>query len=413
MHVLSGVEAMLASLSNRPMRAHLARRQSSTYRFGAMAAVLCSGLMLPNPAAAEIVIGTVGPMAGQYSSFGTQMRAGAEKAVEHINAAGGVNGEMLRLEVADDGCSENGAIAAANQMVGKDAVFVAGHFCSVSSIPAAQVYHDNGIVQISPASSDPRYTEEAPGPGILRVRPRNDMQGSVAGEVLSLMYPGGTIGIVHDRSTYGEGLATRVRQALYGAGIVETFFIGFDSKDVDYNDLVERMRGPDLDAVYFGGYHTEAGLLIREMREQGIDAVMLGGDTLVTDEFWTIAGEAGEGTLMTFATDARNLESARELVLDFETDGTDPIGFTLYTYAAVKVWADAANAAGSTEVEAVAEALRDRTFETAVGPIAFDEKGDITAPDFDWYEWSNGRYGPWAAPEPEPEADEAAATESQ
>ena len=391
----------------------LAHRRFRSTRPGAVVAALCASLLIAKPVAAEIVVGTVGPMAGQYSSFGAQMRAGAEKAVEHINAAGGVNGETVRLEVADDRCSEDGAIAAANQMVGKGAVFVAGHFCSVASIPAAQIYHDNGIVQISPASSDPRYTEEAPGPGILRIRPRNDMQGTVAGQVLSLMYPAGTIAILHDRSTYGEGLATRVRQALYGAGIVEALFVGFDSKDVDYTDLVERMRGPELDAVYFGGYHTEAGLLVREMRAQGIDAVMLGGDTLLTDEFWTIAGEAGEGTLMTFATDARNLQSARELVLEFETDGTDPIGFTLYTYAAVKVWAEAANAAGSTDADAVAEALRAQTFETAVGPIAFDDKGDITEPDFDWYEWSNGRYQPWAAPEPEPDTDGAGAAESQ
>jgi branched-chain amino acid transport system substrate-binding protein len=134
----------------------------------------------------------------------------------------------------------------------------------------------------------------------------------------------------------------------------------------------------------------------------------------VTDEFWTIAGESGEGTKMTFATDARNIPSARELVLDFETDGTDPIGFTLYTYAAVKIWADAANAAGSTNVDAVAKALRSRRFDTAVGPISFDEKGDINEPDFDWYEWSNGRYGPWAAPEPElPDEPESASTDGE
>jgi branched-chain amino acid transport system substrate-binding protein len=389
----------LSSLRNDAGRSHRCHKP-----LGLAFAIMTSlGLVASQPANAEIVIGTVGPMAGQYSSFGSQMRAGAEKAVEHINQAGGVNGQMLRLEVGDDGCSEDGAIAAANQMVGKGAVFVAGHFCSVASIPAAQVYHDNEIIQISPASSDPRYTDQAPGPGILRIRPRNDMQGTAAGEVLSLLYPSGTIGIVHDRSTYGEGLAVRVRQAMYGAGMVEAFFIGFDTKDVDYVDLVERMRGRDLDAVYFGGYHTEAGLLVREMREQGIEADFIGGDTLLTDEFWTIAGEAGQGAKMTFATDARNIPSARELVLDFETDGTDPIGFTLYTYAAVKVWADAANAAGSTDVEAVARALRSRSFDTAVGTIRFDENGDITEPDFDWYEWSNGRYGPWAAPEPEVE----------
>ena len=380
---------------------------------GALALGFLLAMSAAAPARAEIVIGTVGPMAGQYSSFGAQMRNGATKAVEDINAAGGVNGEMLRLEVADDGCTQDGAIAAANQMVGMKAVFVAGHFCSASSIPAAQVYHDNGIVQISPASSDPRLTEFAPGPGILRVRPRNDMQGTAAGEALALMFPGGKIAIVHDRSTYGEGLAVRARQALYDKGIVESLFIGFDTKDVNYTDLVERMRGRDLDAVYFGGYHTEGAQLVREMRAQAIDAVFMGGDTLLTDEFWTIAGDAAEGTLMTFATDPRAIPSARDLVTEFETSGIDPIGFTLYTYAAVRIWAEAAGAAGTTEAAAVARALRAKPFETAVGTIAFDEKGDLTRPDFDWYEWQSGDYVPWAAPEPEAPAASGSSGQNQ
>ena len=111
-------------------------------------------------------------MTGQYASFGAQMKAGAEQAVADINAAGGVLGQKLVLEVGDDACDPKQAVAVANQLAGKGVAFVAGHFCSGSSIPASAVYAEAGIVQISPASTNPKFTDERPGPGVVpRLRP--------------------------------------------------------------------------------------------------------------------------------------------------------------------------------------------------------------------------------------------------
>ena len=127
------------------------------------------GLFAAAPAAADISIAVAGPMTGQYASFGEQMKAGAEQAVADINATGGVNGEMLKLVVGDDACDPKQAVAVANQFAGSGVKFVAGHFCSGSSIPASAVYADEGIIEISPASTNPTYTDERPGPGIFRV----------------------------------------------------------------------------------------------------------------------------------------------------------------------------------------------------------------------------------------------------
>ncbi|MBU2534068.1 MAG: branched-chain amino acid ABC transporter substrate-binding protein, partial [Alphaproteobacteria bacterium] len=124
--------------------------------------------------AQEIPIATIGPMTGQYASFGAQMKAGAEQAVADINAAGGVNGKKLKLIVEDDACDPKQAVAAAGKLAAQKVALVAGHFCSGSSIPASNVYAEEGIVQISPASTYPKLTDERAGPNVYRVCGRDD-----------------------------------------------------------------------------------------------------------------------------------------------------------------------------------------------------------------------------------------------
>ena len=173
--------------------------------------------LMASTASADITIATAGPMTGQYASFGEQMKAGAEAAVRDINAAGGVLGQMLKLEVGDDACDPKQAVAVANQMVNKGVVFMAGHFCSGSSIPASAVYDEEGIIQISPASTNPKLTDEG-GPGVFRVCGRDDQQGEVAGSFLAHQYAGKNIAIVHDKTAYGKGLADATKSVLEGKG---------------------------------------------------------------------------------------------------------------------------------------------------------------------------------------------------
>jgi branched-chain amino acid transport system substrate-binding protein len=152
------------------------------------------------------------------------------------------------------------------------------------------------------------------------------------------------------------------------------------------------MKAEGVEVVYVGGYHTEAGLIIRQAHEQGYKPQLISGDALVTDEYWKITGDAGEGTLMTFSPDPRKIEMAAPVVEKFRAGGYEPEGYTLYTYGAIQAWAQAAEKAGSTDTEALIKALRSNQFDTVLGPIGFDENGDVTAPGYVWYVWKNGQY---------------------
>ncbi|WP_372422150.1 branched-chain amino acid ABC transporter substrate-binding protein [Salinarimonas chemoclinalis] len=344
------------------------------------------------PASAEIVIAVAGPMTGQYASFGEQLRLGAEMAVEQINDAGGVNGEMLRLVVGDDACDPRQAVNVANQFAGEGVVFVAGHFCSGSSIPASAVYSEEGIIQISPASTNPAFTDDRPGPGIYRVCGRDDKQGVVAGGYLAENFPEGNVAVLHDRTAYGQGLAEETRKAMEEAGVTPRMFEAFTPGERDYSALVSRLNAEGIGAVYIGGYHTEAGLILRQMREQGLEAQMVSGDALVTDEFWSITGDLGNGVMMTFSPDPRKYESAAEVVAAFSERGVNPEGYVLYTYAAIQAWQAAVEAAGTTDFDAVVSALDEGVFDTVLGEIDFNDVGDPTEASYVWYVWEDGTY---------------------
>ncbi len=345
--------------------------------------------------AEDIVVATAGPITGQYASFGEQMKRGAEQAVADINAAGGVLGKMLKLEVGDDACDPKQARAVAEDLVSKDVIFVAGHFCSSSSIPASEVYAEAGVLQMTPASTNPAFTEGAAEKGwktVFRTCGRDDAQGIVAGRYIAEKYAGKNVAILHDKSTYGKGIADETKKAMNAAGLQEAMYEAINQGDKDYSALISKMKAGNIDVIYAGLYHTEAGLIIRQAREQGLKAQMISEDALVTNEFWTIAGDAGEGTLMTFAPDPRNLATAKDAVAKFKAQGFDPEGYTLYTYAALQVWAKAVEQAGTTDAAKLGEVLRANSYETVLGTLDFNDKGDIVDAQYVFYVWSKGQY---------------------
>jgi branched-chain amino acid transport system substrate-binding protein len=343
------------------------------------------------PASAEVLIATAGPMTGQYAAFGDQMKRGAEAAVRDINAAGGVLGEKLALEIGDDACDPKQAVAVANQLVNKGVVFVAGHFCSSSSIPASDVYAEEGVLQISPASTNPQLTERGLA-NVFRVCGRDDQQGAFAASYVVEKKLGSKIAVLHDKSAYGKGLADEFVKGLKAKGVEPAMYEAITQGDKDFSALITKMKDAGIDLVYLGGYHTEAGLIVRQMRDQGLAARFMSGDALVTDEFWQITGDAGQGTLMTFSPDPRKNPAAAEVVKRFQEEGYDPEGYTLYTYAAIQVFAQAAEKAGSRDLEALINVLRNETFDTVLGTIDFDEKGDVTGSNYTMYVWDKGQY---------------------
>jgi branched-chain amino acid transport system substrate-binding protein len=162
----------------------------------------------------------------------------------------------------------------------------------------------------------------------------------------------------------------------------------------DYSQLVEKLQAADIEVIYVGGYTVETGLMVRQARDRDYTAQFVSGDALTNEEFWLITGQAGEGTLGTFGPDPRTYEAAASVVARFRDKGFEPSGYTLHTYAAVQSWAQATQKAGSLAVDKVIEALRHEQFDTVLGEISFNDKGDVTAPGYIWYMWKNGKYIP-------------------
>jgi branched-chain amino acid transport system substrate-binding protein len=339
-----------------------------------------------------IPIAVVAPVTGQYASFGAQLKNGGEVAVADINEAGGVLGKKLGLSVGDDACDPKQAVAVANQITGSGVALVAGHYCSGSSIPASKVYAESDVVQISPASTNPALTDDRAGPNIYRVCGRDDQQGGVAGKYLAEHFGDKNIAIIHDKTAYGKGLADETKKALNAAGKQEAMYEAITAGEKDYSALVSKLKQASIDVLFLGGYHTEAGLIVRQLRDQGMTTILMGGDALVTQEYWSITGPAGEGTLMTFSPDPRKNPAAAEVVQRFKDKGIEPEGYVLYTYAAIQAWKQAVEKAASVAAADVVKALNDTEFDTVIGTFRFNEKGDPNLPPYAVYRWSDGGY---------------------
>eukprot|EP01037_Dinobryon_pediforme_P005712 gene5712-5775_t len=359
--------------------------------FAGAAALALVGVVAAAPASAQIKIGTAGPITGSNATFGAQLKAGAEQAVADINAKGGVLGKKLELSIGDDACDPKQAVSVANKFAADKVVFVAGHFCSSSSIPASKVYLEEGILQITPASTNPKLTDEG-GWNTFRTCGRDDQQGAVAGAYIAKEFKGRKVAVLHDNTAYGKGLADETKKAMNKAGVKEALYSAYVPGERDYSAIVSRMKQAGIELIYIGGYHTETGLIIKQAKQQGMNVSVMGGDALVTNEFWQIAGEQGEGTLMTFPSDPRRRPTAQAVVKEFAAKKIDPEGYVLYAYAAVEIWAKAAEKAKTTDAKKVAEVLKAGKWDTVLGPISYDKKGDVTVSDYVFYIWHNGAY---------------------
>lgn len=357
------------------------------------AALAAATMLTALPAFADTVVGLVAPLTGPNAVFGEQMRRGAEMAVADINAKGGLLGQKLVLINLDDASNPSQGVAIANKLATQHGVAAFGNFNSAVSIPSSKVFADEGIVMISPASTNPQLTEQG-FTTVFRTCGRDDQQGDVASAWLLKNHKDGKVAVIHDQTTYGRGLAEATRKALNKGGKKETMFDAVNVGDRDMSALVTKMKDAGINVVYFGGLHTEAGLLIRQMADAGLKAVFMSGDGTVNQEFWNIAGASAEGALVTFGNEYRDKPEAADVVKRFRTAGFEPEAYTLYTYAAVQVWAGAAIKAKTVDADKVSASIRDGAYTTVIGPLSFDAKGDRKVTDYVVYRWSAGKYTP-------------------
>ena len=367
-----------------------------TKRFLALAVLANLAMVLP--AHAEIEIAWAGPSTGGSASVGLQHQNGVKQAVADINAAGGILGEQIKLVLEDDAGDPKQAVSVANRIASSGIRFVVGHGNSGNSIPASEVYADAGILQITPSSTNPVFTDRGLW-NVFRTCGRDDQQGAVAGRYLLQQYADKKVFIIHDKTQYGRGLVDEVKKTVNAGGLTEVAFEGVNVGEKDYSALVLKIKSSGADVVYFGGLYTEAGLILRQMRDASLGIPLIGGDSVLAAEFPQIAGPEGEGTLVTFAPDARKNPAAKQVMERLAANQIPAEGFTLYGYAAVQVLAQAIEATKKAEPKAVAEYMHSgATFDTVIGPLTYDSKGDITRLDFVFYKLQNGAFEEVANP---------------
>ncbi len=356
---------------------------------------LASGiaLFLAGPSQAEFKLAMGGPITGPSAATGAQMKNGVDQAAADINAAGGILGQKVTVEYGDDVSDPKQGVSIANKFAADGVKFVVGHYNSGVTMPASEVYAENGILQITPASTNPQVTERGLW-NVFRVCGRDDQQGKVAGTYILQHFAGKKIAIVHDKTTYGKGLADQTKKTMNAGGLKEVLYEGINTGEKDYSALVSKIKESGADLVYFGGLYTEGGLIVRQMRDQGVKAPLMGGDGITSDEFAAVGGPGVEGTLMTYGPDPRNNPDAASVVAAFRAKKFEPEAYTLYSYAAVQIMKQAAEAAKSIDPKKVADTMHSGMhFKTVLGDIAYDKKGDITKLDYVMYLWKKDPSG--------------------
>jgi branched-chain amino acid transport system substrate-binding protein len=347
----------------------------------------------PHDAASDISIGFANPLTGPFSLTGERNHVAVELAVRELNENGGVLGQKVTLIAADDACGVKRAMMAAGKLVEAGVRVVVGHGCSHSSLLAAGIYEAADVLMITPFSTHPRLTEEGRR-NVFRLIGRDDSQGKLAGDFLAEHFARKRIAILHDGSTYGEGLASEAREQLRLRGETEIVYGLYTPAAADYADVLRRLREAGIDVLYVGGYGPDAGRIVRAARERGDDLQLIGGDGVGMEGFWSVAGKSGERTIFSGRPDVRNRPDAAAILDQLRRRGLGSGIGGLGAYAAVQVWAQAVERAGSFELAAVAEKLRRSRFQTVLGQVAFDQKGDLEDAAWQWKVWTDGDYVP-------------------
>ena len=335
----------------------------------------------------SIKIALVGPTTGPVAQYGDMQMTGAKMAVERINATGGVNGQKLEAVVIDDVCEPKQAVAAANQVVNQGIKYVVGHLCSGSTQPASDIYEDEGILMITPASTSPAITERG-FKMIFRTIGLDSQQGPVAGRYIANTMKPANMAVIHDKQQYGQGIAGEVKKTVESMGINVVLFEGVNKDQKDFSALITKMKSADVDFVYYGGYHPELGLILRQSREQGFTSRFMGPEGVGNKDISTIAGEASEGLLVTLPSDFSKVAANAALVKAFEAKGQDSSGpFVMPGYAAVQIIADSMKATGSLDPRKLAEHMRSSSFDTPIGKVAYKTNGDLQEFQFVIFNW--------------------------
>lgn len=350
---------------------------------------LASSLLVASAAFAAdtIKIGVAGPMTGANATFGEQIWTGATTYIDQVNAAGGIDGKQVELVKGDDACEPKQAVAVANRFVDQDKVVaVVGHFCSSSTIPASEIYNDAGLVTVTPSSTNPIVTDRGFGT-MFRTCGRDDQQAVVAGSFILDTLKLNKVALIHDKDTYGQGLVDALKKTLAEKGVEPVLYEGLTRGERDFNSLVTKIKSSGASVVYFGGLIPEAGPLIRQIHEQGLDVKFVSGDALAQAEIVTAAGgpQNLKGVYYSSAADPKDDPDTADAQAVLKKANVAPDNYTLFGYASVQTIVAALQGTKEGDVDAQIDWLRKNSVKTAVGNLAWNEKGDVKDFKFVFY----------------------------
>lgn len=355
------------------------------------AAITLAGMIAAAaPARADITFAVVGGMSGPFTKIGEEFKQGSRGAVEAINEAGGVLGEKLAFEVFDDECNAEKAVEIANQIVAKKIPFVMGHLCSDASIAASPIYEKAGIIEITPSSTNPGLTERGLK-YVFRTIGRDDTQGFVLAEHILRSYKTKKLGIIYEDSDYGKGISEVTKKFLNQAGMQEAFILQLTKDKPDYQEVLAKIRDNKVNLILLAAFPGIATEFIPMLRKEDKKIKIVGGDTFTGIAFTKENRRNYDGAQFSFPPDPADDRRNKAIKKKYRKAGYKPEAFTFYTYGAVQVWAQAVEKAGSLKADAVAKALRTRKFNTVLGEISFNEKGDISNPGFVMYFFNKGK----------------------
>lgn len=331
-----------------------------------------------------IRIAAIGPMTGYSAKMGEDLSRGVQLAVDEWNAKGGVLGKKVELMLEDDRADPKDAVSVANKAASFKVVGVIGHYNSSCTIPASNIYNENNIVMITPASTNPMVTDQQ-HPGVFRTCGRDDQQGKVEADYALKVLGVKRVAVLHDKTTYGQGLADEFRTNLPSDSVEVVLYEGIALDDKDFSAVLTLAKSLEPDLIMFGGLYSQGGLLVKQMRSLGIESIFLSGDGMYDSEFIRIGGEAANGTYVSYAVSADKIPTAQRFLTNFRKRWPEVGPYSLFAYDATNIILKSIEIAKSSDGKKVAEAIHNNTFEGAIGHIEFDHKGDpVNSPYVIW-----------------------------
>jgi len=345
-----------------------------------------------------VVIGLQGPLTGAVAVEGEMAKQCVETAVRMVNEKGGIlDGRMIKIELVDDACQPRaGALAAMKLVSMREVVAAIATYGSSVQQPASDIYEKFKMVNIGYGSTNTNLSER----GLkyfFRTCGRTDTQGIFFAEKVVPYFDAKRVAVIHDNTTFALGLAEEARKALLAAGEAElVFFDAITPGESDYTVPLTKLRETNPDIFYFTGYFPEAGLIIRQAREIGIDAIFVGGDAAINEDFIRIAGlEYAAGCYMTqealiqYFTNPEAMEFKEKYQEAYGNLPSSP--WSVYAADALMVLAEAIDKTGSTDSDVLVDYLKNEMeeFPSITGPIGFDEKGDRVGTSINLYKVNN------------------------